>query len=186
MCYTGTLSIEKGLINFLEVLKELVHNNNELKIDVKLIGSFDLADKEECLKRINEVDSRIHISIFKFQELTKYIQLIQDTDIFLDLRSLDWINSHSLPIKLFYFMALQRPVIYSDLKAIRKEVEIKSFGSLVDPKNSKKIAEIINNYQKNKNLYNSHCSHAKDLFELKYNWKVVERKFISFVKSFNS
>ena len=186
LCYTGTLSIEKGLINFLEVLKELTINNSNLNIDVKLIGEFSLTDKEECLNMINELDKNIYISFFKFQELTKYIQLIQNTDIFLDLRSIDWVNSHSLPIKLFYFMALQRPVIYSDLKAIRKEVEIEKFGYLVNPENSKKIAELINNYQEDKNLYTSHCSNAIDLFELKYNWEIIEESFINFIESYKS
>lgn len=185
LCYTGTLSDGKGLMNFLAVLKQLIYSNNELNIYVKLIGEFNpLLEKEKFLKSINELDGRIHISFYDFQELTKYIKLINDTDVFLDLRSIDFVYSHSLPIKLFYFMALQRPVIYSDLKAIRKEIETKDFGYLVNPKDSKKIADLINNYQNNQTLYRSHCSKARNLFELKYNWEILEEKFIDFVEDF--
>ena len=186
LCYTGTLSDEKGLMNFLDVLKQLILSNNKLIIYVKLIGEFSPLEKGKYLKAINELDERIHISFYDFQELTKYIQLINETDVFLDLRSIDFVNCHSLPIKLFYFMALQRPIIYSDLKAIRKEIETKDFGYLVNPKDSKKIAGLINNYQGNKTLYLSHCSKARNLFELKYNWQIQEEKFIGFVEDFKS
>ena len=186
LCYTGTLSEEKGLMNFLNVLQQLILSNNKLNIYVKLIGVFSPLEKERFLKTINELDKQIHVSFYDYQELTKYIQLINDIDVFLDLRSIDFVNSHSLPIKLFYFMALQRPVIYSDLKAIRKEIETKDFGYLVDPKDSKKIADLINNYQNNQTLYLSHCSKARNLFELKYNWQILEEKFINFVEDFKS
>ena len=186
LCYTGTLSVEKGYIHFIDVLQELTQHNNKLHINVKLIGEFIPSDKEKCMSALKEVSENVHFSFYGFQELTKYIQLINDTDIFLDLRSIDFVNSHSLPIKLFYFLALQRPVIYSDLKAIEKEIETKGFGYLVDPKNSKKIAEIINNYQNNKTLYLSHCAHAKNSFESKYNWEIQEEGFIRFVESFKS
>ncbi len=186
LCYTGTLSIEKGLIHFLDILQELIRNNKKLHINVKLIGEFNPLEKEKCIKAINKVDKNIHFSFYGFQELIKYIQLINDTDIFLDLRSIDFVNSYSLPIKLFYFMALQRPVIYSDLKAIRKEVETKDFGYLVNPEDSKKIAELINNYQNNKTLYISHCNNAKGLFDQKYNWEMQEEIFISFIEDFKS
>ena len=83
-------------------------------------------------------------------------------------------------------MGLQRPVIYTDLKTIRKEIEIDSFGYLVNPEDSKKIAELITNYQNNESLYYSHCSNAKDLYELKYNWKILEENFIRFIESFRS
>ncbi len=83
-------------------------------------------------------------------------------------------------------MALQRPVIYSDLKAIRKEVETKDFGYLVNPEDSKKIVELINNYQNNKTLYISHCNNAKGLFDQKYNWEMQEEIFISFIEDFKS
>lgn len=184
LCYTGSLNTEKGVINFLNVLKELINTNNELEINVKFIGEFDSKDKDICLNKIRNLDKNIHVSFFPFQELTNYIKLINDTDIFLDLRSLDLINSHSLPIKLFYFMALQRPVIYTNLKAIKKEIEIKSFGFLVNPKDSKKIAKIINTYQNDNVQYISHCTRAKDLFELKYNWNILEGKFIHFIEGF--
>lgn len=186
LSYSGTLSKEKGFVNFLNVLKELIHNDDNLKICIKIIGEFNQNEKNECLRLVNEFDKNINFSFFDFQELTKFIELVNDTDVFLDLRSTDFINSHCLPIKLFYYIALQRPIIYSDLIAIRKEIEVENFGYLVNPKDSKKIAYLINNYQNNQTLYLSHCSNARNLFELKYNWQIQEGKFIGFIEDFKS
>lgn len=82
-------------------------------------------------------------------------------------------------------MALQRPVIYSDLIAIRKEIDIKEFGYLVNPKDAKKIVQLIQNYQENKTLYLSHCANARNSFESNYNWSAIETKFIDFIENFN-
>ena len=78
-----------------------------------------------------------------------YLELIKDTDIFMDLRSIDFENSHCLPIKLYYYIALERPIIFSNLKAISKSINIQKFGKLVDPTDSNKIAKIILIYVKN-------------------------------------
>lgn len=186
LSYSGTLSKEKGFVNFLNVLKELIRNDNNLIIQVKIIGNFKPKEKEECLNLIDKFDENVNFSIYDFQELSKFIELINDTDVFLDLRATDFINSHCLPIKLFYFIALQRPIIYSNLKAIRKEIDTKKFGHLVNPKNDKSIAKLIQNYQQNPKLYLSHCTNAKEAFETKYNWNILETKFVNFIESFNS
>lgn len=186
LSYSGTLSKEKGFVNFLNVLKELIHNDDNLNIRIKIIGEFNPNEKNECLRLVNEFDKNISFSFFDFQELTKFIELVNDTDVFLDLRSTDFINSHSLPIKLFYYIALQRPIIYSDLSAIRKEIEVEHFGYLVNPNNCKNIARLINNYQKNETLYLSHCLNARNSFETKYNWTALETRFVNFIKSFRA
>jgi len=186
LSYSGTLSKEKGLLNFINVLKELISHQNNLSIQVKIIGEFNTDEKEEFLRLINEFDRNICFSFFEFQELTAYIKLINNTDIFLDLRSSDFINSHCLPIKLFYFIALQRPIIYSDLIAIRKEINTENFGYLVNPTDYKYIASLIMNYQKDKKLYLFHCTNARNLFETTYNWTVIESKFINFIQNFKS
>ncbi len=185
LSYSGTLSKDKGLFNFLNVLKELIKNNDNLNIQVKIIGRFNPKEKIACLKLINELDDKIAFTFYNFVELSNYIELINDTDVFLDLRAADFINSHCLPIKLFYFIALQRPIIYSDLKAIRKEIDTESFGYLVNPKDYKNIAKLIQNYQEDKTLYLSHCTNARKLSEAKYNWSVIETMFTDFIEGFN-
>ena len=185
LSYSGTLSKDKGLMNFLNVLKELTQNNANLKIQVKIIGKFNPKEKEAFLKLMNEFEDKVTFTFYDFLALSKYIELINDTDVFLDLRTTDFINSHCLPIKLFYFLGLQRPIIYSDLIAIRKEIDTTAFGYLVNPNDTKKIAQRIQKYQEDKTLYLLHCTNARKAFETDYNWSAIETKFTKFIESFN-
>ncbi len=89
-----------------------------------------------------------HIEIRKPTSFEKFTDALADADLCFDLREINFENNHSLPIKLFYFMGAGKPVIYSDLKGIRKHMGTLSFGSLADPQDAEAISEIIVNYIK--------------------------------------
>ena len=104
------------------------------------------------------------------------------SDLFFDLRDRDAENQRCLSIKLFYYMAAGRPVIYSDLKAIVKGCpEIEQFGHLVNPFDTETIVDIVNGYIKDEDLYRKHCAVARQLAEHKYNWKAIEADFVRFI-----
>ncbi|TVQ20533.1 MAG: glycosyltransferase [Bacteroidetes bacterium] len=183
LMYSGKLSKEKGLENFLKAIQAIQTLRPEMKIQCKLVGWFESEqDKEHYLKQFKGLPyvSLLHIPSLP---LTNYIEYITDTDVFLDLRITDFENMHCLPIKLFYFVALGKPVIFSRLKAIQKEVEIDQFGHLVKPTDSEHIAKLIIEYKENPAYYNSHCENARNLYTSKYNWKLLEGAFVDFVAS---
>ena len=184
LCYSGKISIEKGFVNLLNVIHRLLEVDKDLKIELKIVGWYYEKDKIEIQNKIEEIQNKIDIVFYKKQDLKEYINLIKDTDIFIELRSKEFENSHCLPIKLFYYLALERPVIYTNLKAIQKEVEINKFGYLVNPKDSNNIAKIITNYLNNKELYYKHCSNAKSYFRTYYNWEQIEGNFINYIEKF--
>lgn len=135
-------------------------------------------DKAKTEKQANLTKEYLPQRSFK-----EFCEEIGKADIFFDLRKMDWENSHSLPIKLFYYMACGRPVIYSDLKAIRKGVpEINEFGFLVNPKDTNEITEKIFYYIENRKLYQKHCARAGELVVTKYNWQNIENRFIEFIE----
>lgn len=181
LSYSGKISIEKGFGNFINVVNKLSELNPKLNIIIKIIGFYDEKDYHVCKGLLNKLGRKITVNHYEYQTLKNYIKLINDTDIFLDLRSNDLENSHCLPIKLFYYMAIGRPIIYSNLKAIRKEVEIESFGYLIDPTNTKKIASLILTYLIDRDLYHNHCSNARRLYNTKYNWQIIEPLFLKFI-----
>jgi glycosyltransferase involved in cell wall biosynthesis len=184
LCYSGKISSEKGYINFIKVIDKLSNLLPDLMIDVKIIGWYETSrDKEECEAFPLPEKKNVIITSYPRQPYKDYIELIKSTDIFLDLRSADYENQRCLPIKLFYFLALGRPVIYSDLKAIRKEVEMDKFGSLIDPENIDGISAIIKKYTLNKELYLLHCDNALAYAKTKYNWEKIEPSFLSFIQS---
>ena len=184
LSYSGKISIEKGFVNFLNVLNQLLEINKDLEIELKIIGWYYQKDKKIIQNLVHHIKKNIDIVFYDKQSLKEYINLIKDTDIFMDLRKVDFENTHCLPIKIFYYMALERPVIYSNLKAIRKEVEISEFGYLVNPKNSNNIAKIIIKYLNNNGLYHKHCANSKDFFKKYYNWEIIEESFVNFIEEF--
>jgi glycosyltransferase involved in cell wall biosynthesis len=184
LSYSGKISLGKGYGNFFNVLEKLTEIKNDLSIEVKIIGWHEsLQDKEECENLVRPVNRNISITIFEKQSFKNFIELIKETDIFLDLRSDNFENRHCLPIKLFYYAALGRPVIFSDLKAIRKEVEIDKFGFLVQPTDKERIVELVINYLDDKKLYYKHCANARFLAENVYNWQKTEPHFLKFITS---
>ena len=186
LCYSGPISIEKGFINFFKVIEKINKLKPSLKINIKIIGFFEKKDQKLCELKIEILKANNTIEFYQFQPLFNYIELIKNTDIFMDLRRADFENTHCLPIKLFYYIALERPVIFSNLKSIKKEVEINQFGYSLDPKNTKVISEKIISYIENKNLYLRHCIAAKNLFLGKYNWENIENNFIGFINNLSN
>ena len=109
------------------------------------------------------------------QEITKH-------DIFLDLRDNDIENTHCLPIKLFYYMAAGRPVIYSDLKAIHRGAPEIVNDSLFEPNDIEFIAQKICDYIRQPNYYREISSRNMSLAKTKYNWEFLDKVFIQFIK----
>jgi glycosyltransferase involved in cell wall biosynthesis len=184
LSYSGRISLEKGFGNFINAIRKLTRQRNDLKIEIKIIGWYhDPSDKAECQGLFQDLGPSVTIKLFDKQDFNNYLELIKDTDIFLDLRAADLENRHCLPIKLFYYAAFGRPLIFSDLRAIGKEVEINRFGYLVDPRDDDRIAEVISNYLEDNTLYYNHCAEARFAAENKYNWKLSEPLFIDFIHS---
>jgi glycosyltransferase involved in cell wall biosynthesis len=185
--FSGRISLDKGFGNFINVLKEFSKSEKDYNVDVKIIGWYETyKDQEECSNLIKSLDQNITLSFFSRRPLFEYLELINDTDIFIDLRTNDLENRHCLPIRMFYYAALGRPVVFTALKAIKREVEISKFGYLVQPDNTKKVVEIILMYIKNQEFYYNHCSEAKRLSESMYNWKRIEPLLINFINEISS
>lgn len=181
--YSGKISLEKGFGNFVEVLRILSDRNRRLKIDLKIIGWFDEKDESHCRQLLGNLSHNIDVKYYERQEFSDFLELISDTDFFLDLRRDDFENQRCLPIKLFYFAALGRPVIYSKLKAIRKEVEIDRFGFLIKPTETGVIARLIETCVYHPELYSYFCKNARLLAETNYNWQKIEPGFVRFIKN---
>lgn len=183
LSYSGEISIPKGFGNFTKVLNGLAEMYPDLEIEVKLIAWFGSAkDRTECEPLLHKVRNNITIYFAGRQNYNDFTGQISETDIFLDLRVDNFENNHSLPIKLFYYAALGRPVIFSNLKAIRHDVEIENFGFLTDPGDAERITGLVSDYMKKPGLYNRHCENARKLAVEKYNWGMISPGFLSFIE----
>jgi glycosyltransferase involved in cell wall biosynthesis len=184
LSYSGKICLDKGYKDFLNMLKILSDSKKELQIEVKIIGWYENPhDKKEYEELFQSISKNISLTIYGRQNFKGFLDLIKDTDVFIDLRSDNFENQHCLPIKIFYYCAFGRPVIFSDLKAIRKEVKSDKFGFLVQPSDYERIVKILFNYIEDKELYYKHCEDARHLAETNYNWQKIESQFLKFITS---
>lgn len=182
LCYTGQISKDKGIDNFFKAVNKLRQKASSLHIRILIIGSaVEESDKlyfSSLLKKYTFDD----IEIRKPTAFEQFTEELADADICFDLREINFENNHSLPIKLFYFMGAGKPVMYSNLKGIRKHMGELSFGSLVNPHDADGISDIIINYIMNPELYHAHALNAGKEFKEKYNWEMIKDSFVDFVK----
>lgn len=165
--YAGNLNEEKGYGNMLNVVLELAHELPDVKIMLSV-----LTQDSWCCKHLVNAPVNLIIDVQRFLPFRDFCDYITNQDFFFGLRRIVEENDKCLPIKLFYYMACGRPVIYSALKAIVKGCpEIADFGYLVNPIDIQQIVKIIRMYIHTPILYLQHCKNARQLHENKYNWE---------------
>lgn len=181
LCYTGRMSEEDGIGNFFNALQLLRKRNPNLQISVLIIGSpkreKDVAYFNSLLSSVDNLD----INLQKPVPFEDFSAALADADICLDLREKNWEYNQSLPIKLFYYIASGKPIIYTNLSAISKHLDVSNFGDLVFPNDTEKIVSIIEHYIQNPSLYNQRAMAARQAFEEKYNWGKIKNQFTEFV-----
>lgn len=182
LCYTGQISKDKGIENFFKAVDLLRQKVPALHSKILIIGSTVQESDELYFSALLKKYSFNNIEIRKPTAFERFTEAFADADLCFDLREINFENNHSLPIKLFYFMGAGKPVIYSNLKGIRKHMGTLSFGSLVDPQNAEAISEVILKYVRNPELYHLHALNARNEFERKYNWGTIKDSFVDFVK----
>ena len=184
LCYTGKISVEKGIRNFFAAATALKRKRPEIAVKLKIIGWCLTETEKSTFDKLCWDAENIEIEILGKQDFETFSDQLNDVDILFDLRKLDFENNHCLAIKVFYYAACGKPVVYSRLKAIKREIDVNKFGYFVDPKDSEMISDHIINYIEHPDLYQQHSRVARKLAEEKYNWGIIEAQFIDFVSKF--
>jgi len=184
--YTGRISIEKGIESFFNVAIALKAKNPELAVKLKIIGWFFNENDESIFRKLCSEAENIEIQLLDKQDFEHFSNELIETDVLFDLRKVDLENNHCLAIKVFYYAACGKPVIYSNLKAIEREIDVNKFGYFVNPNDSEQIAGLVIEYVKHLDLYQAHSRQARKLAETEYNWEKIEPLFLDFVNKFQS
>jgi len=174
--YSGPLTVEKGFDKVLNVAIKAAENHPETKFTLTIVSGTKNGPLPANIPQNLLIQKKELLPFMDFcKEIGKY-------DLFFDLRVNDFENTRSLPIKLFYYMACNRPVIYTNLKAIRWAVpEIEQMGYLVNPANLDEICECVSNYLSDSELYENHCAAAGKLSLEKYNWNKIKNRFLQLI-----
>lgn len=180
--YSGNINIDKGIDSVIFSIDNCAKENPETTISLKIIGNFpNEKDRDHFDKLKNGISKNIQLEISNHLPFIDFCKEIGKYDLFLDLRKNDLENTHCLPIKLFYYLACGRPVIYSDLNSIKKEIKEFNFGYLCNPNDYQSISSYISTYINDKEIYNRHAIKALSISREKYNWASIENNFVSFI-----
>jgi glycosyltransferase involved in cell wall biosynthesis len=152
-------------------------------VEILIIGSPRKKNYEGVFSDLLKRHNRGNITVKNFVPFDEFSNSYADYDICFDLREKNFESAHCLPIKIFYYTGSGKPVIYSDLKAIKNHIDVSKFGYLANPKDSETIAKLIENYVENPELYDSHAENARKMFEEKYNWEKIKNLFLEFIKN---
>jgi glycosyltransferase involved in cell wall biosynthesis len=180
--YSGIITREKGINSVIESVEKAAQKSPFITFKLCIIGYFPTdEDKVNYLKQTYSLSSNLKIDLQDFMSFPNFCESIGNTDLFLDLRKRDLENSYCLPIKLFYYFACGRPVIYSDLNSIKNAIPDINFGYLISPEKINEIAEAITNYITNNDIYLQHCENALQLSRKYFNWNLIEKDFTNFI-----
>jgi glycosyltransferase involved in cell wall biosynthesis len=181
--YTGVLNEERGFFRFIEAAKNFKQLHPDQKIKLLIIGKFENKQFETDYGNITKSINEIPVTFFSTLPFQDFCAKINEMDLCFDLREKSLENENGLPIKLFYYMASGKPVIYSNLKAIRKDVtDISEFGNLVNPQNTHEIVKAIEKYILNSAYYKLHSTNALDAFKETYNWDKISPTLTAFIQ----
>lgn len=184
--YAGKISEEKGINNFFAVAAALKRKSPEIAVKLKIIGWCLTVTEKNNFENLCREAQNIEIEILGKQDFETFSDQLHDVDILFDLRKLDFENNRCLAIKVFYYAACGKPVVYSNIKAIKRDIDVNKFGYFVSPTDSEQIADYVINYIEQPDLYRQHSQAARKLAEGKYNWGIIEPRFINYISKFQS
>ena len=171
----------------LELARTMAERNPQLQVRLTVVTdlSEDIADEMKSETQVKKVlgEEMKNLSVILKDRLPfeDFCREICRHDIMLDLRSDDVENTRCLPIKLFYYLAAARPVIYSSLRAIRKAVP-ELTESLFSPDDISGMADAIERLIRYPQYFNYLCERNRHLYVDYFNWEKQEQAFVRFMR----
>lgn len=180
LCYSGLLKFDRGIKTIVEAAN-IVKSKTNIKVKIKFLGKFENEAEENGFYEFAEKFPDLNIEMKGWNNYESFSDNMNDVHICLDLREDSFVYRNSLPIKIFEYMALGKPYIFSNVKPIRLEMASDDFGFLVDPTNIKEIADKILYYLHNPETLKHHSENARKEIEKEKNWENEKVKLYSFL-----
>jgi glycosyltransferase involved in cell wall biosynthesis len=172
-----TMEMEKGIGCLIKVLKILKENNP--LITLCLVGGqeSDIVGYKKMASKMNLTNNILFIGQVRHCLIPYYLKSF---DIL--VMPFPWIKHYAYymsPLKMFEYMAAQKPIVASDLPSIREILSEKS-AILVKPDSPQDLAKAINQTLKNPDFSAKISEQAyQDVQE--YTWQKRVKKILNFI-----
>ncbi len=174
--YLGSLHPWKGVENLIRAMPEIqgaqlwIAGGSEMRIAELQRLARDLG----CTEKIEFLGSVPPIKRF---------ETIDQADICLLPLSQTSIGSrYTSPLKLFEYMAMGKPIIVSDLPAIREVLAPEETALLVEPENPSAIAAAVNRLMEDVALATRLGTQARALAWAAYSWTARAQRMAGFIQ----
>lgn len=178
LCYSGELSISRGIHRYLNLLDQLSRQFTEIKFKGLIIGKinpeFNLDQSLKELASLKNLEFE-YISGVNYNNLG---ETLSKAHFFIDLRDKNRLFDKSLPISLFDYIACGRPIVFTELDSLTHYIENKNFITLMNPDNLAESISFIRKRLIDPTLYEKNSIQARMYFEEYYNWEKIENHFI--------
>ncbi|MEB3309096.1 MAG: glycosyltransferase family 4 protein [Snowella sp.] len=135
----GRINEKKGSLYFIEAIHEL--RSQYPHIQALIIGAEVSSDPDGCknrvLDRIYELNLASHITLTGYQE--EIPELLSLMDIF----TLPTFTHEGLPSAVIEAMAMQKPVVASNIRGCREAIIHQKTGLIIPPKNIQALADAL-------------------------------------------
>jgi glycosyltransferase involved in cell wall biosynthesis len=183
ICYAGLINFERGIKMVVEAADKFAKLHKEIMVKLKVFGKFQLAEEENKFNLLLKERKDINIERIDWTSYDNISDNLSDVHLCLDLRKRNFIYNNSLPIKIFEYMACGKPFIYSDIKPIKRELNVNDFGVLVNPDNLEEIIKAIEKYYSDYELLIKHSQNSRKEIECCKNWETESRKLINIIRN---
>jgi len=177
VCYVGAISQERGLNEMIAAMGFLP---NHLDAKLKLAGPFSPSRLRDVALRMPEWR---HVDELGFINRVQLSSLLGQVRAGLVLFHPDPNHIQSQPNKLFEYMSAGIPVIASDFPVWRKLVSETGCGLVVDPLDSKAIADAIEYLLTHPLEAETMGERGRETVKRFYNWEVEEKKLLTAYKN---
>ncbi len=169
--YSGTVSPERGLLTPIKAITSIIEVIPNLKMII--IGDGVSVEILKQLAKQNNIDDYIdfiawvgHEKIINYINIASICMIPQPSNAFIDT---------TIPHKLFEYMSLEKTVLVSDAKPLRRIVTETKAGLVFKSENPKDFADkVIEIYQSDYD----YGQNGRKAVEEKYNWSTEEKKLL--------
>jgi len=176
--YVGGMTEDRGILESIKAVHRASIVHPEIKL--LLIGGFRSPEfKNACLEYIERHQLHDKVELLghiPHDEVPKYI-VASDIGIAL-FHPTKRLMKTSYPLKLFEYMICGKPVIVSDLPAMKKVIEEARCGLFVNPMDIEDVSRAIGYAVEHPEELSAMSRRAKEAINTKYNWEKMGKVLV--------
>jgi len=177
IAYAGGLSKERGIFD-LATATQTFSSRHATRVQLLLIGDFYSADeKNEFLQTFDAVDYELKLTGWVAHP--RVSRMLRDADVCTIPLHPTKRFLRSLPVKLYEYMALSKPIVATNLPETSEVVERSQCGLVVDPTAPHALADAIHFYYAHPAERDAHGRNGRKWVEKQFNWAKCEKRLLS-------